>query len=368
MNNENNDHLLGPIQLLNQSFQVLKNNAKQFLILSAPLVVIDLLKTIVSPNNAPLQGFLFLISFILFIYTVLTVTLLVARRSENPSVISIISQANPKIFPFTLVSFLETLVFMGGLALFIIPGIIVTIMTQFASYIYVNENIGGMEALVRSRAYARGRWWGIFGRTVFITFIAIILQAVIMSISKYTVALSPLVTFFTIIYTYLIYENLKTLNPHVDSKQGGKTKTYLTILACAVPLLIPVIGVVSAVILLAINPAQLLRVSRDSTRQADLATLQKSVDTYYVQNNQYPQTLEQLNMEKVPTDPKSLQPYQYTILPDGSGYQICATMENKQKFPNPEYCVPQNAMEQKEQTQYQEPQAEDSYDQQIEEN
>jgi len=43
---------------------------------------------------------------------------------------------------------------------------------------------------------------------------------------------------------------------------------------------IAIIGVLAAVVLLAINPAKMLRQGRDSNRQSDLTTLRKAIDLY----------------------------------------------------------------------------------------
>jgi prepilin-type N-terminal cleavage/methylation domain-containing protein len=45
---------------------------------------------------------------------------------------------------------------------------------------------------------------------------------------------------------------------------------------------IAIIGVLAAVVLLAINPAELLRRSRDSTRLSDLSSLRKAIDATFV--------------------------------------------------------------------------------------
>ncbi len=46
----------------------------------------------------------------------------------------------------------------------IVPGIILSLALIFSSFALVLENRRGLDALMQSRAYAKGYWWAIFGR------------------------------------------------------------------------------------------------------------------------------------------------------------------------------------------------------------
>lgn len=138
-----------------------------------------------------------------------------------------------------------------------------------------------------------------------------------------------------------MYENLRALRPNIDSKQGGRTRTLFLVLACITPLLIPVGGVLGAVTLLAINPASLLRTSRDTTRMANIASLNVGIETYVVEQNSLPTSLDQLTkyIQVIPADPKTQQSYYYSITPDGKHYKVCATMEQPNKFKDNQFCA-----------------------------
>jgi hypothetical protein len=161
---------------------------------------------------------------------------------------------------------------------------------------------------------------------------------------KFAAVLSPVITIFATIYMVLIYENIKALNPNVDSKNGGKTKTAFIVLACLGPL-IGIIGVIASLSLLAINPAELLRKSRDTVRMQHVNMLNNGVQKYYSEKGTYPQSLSELGTEysEAGNDPQTSQPYKYTILPSGEGYQICANLESKSndmRTVNGQYCIP----------------------------
>lgn len=67
-----------------------------------------------------------------------------------------------KFGSFILVSILSVILIGSGFLLLIIPGFIFAIWFSLATFIVIEENIGGMDALLKSREYVKGRWWEIF--------------------------------------------------------------------------------------------------------------------------------------------------------------------------------------------------------------
>jgi hypothetical protein len=97
----------------------------------------------------------------------------------------------------------------GGYLLFIIPGIIFTIWFSFSQYILATENIAGMNALLKSKAYVKDRWFDVFIRFL-------VLWAVTTGLGMVPflgIILSFLIVPFTMIYSNLMYEDLKALHP-----------------------------------------------------------------------------------------------------------------------------------------------------------
>ncbi|MCK4257987.1 MAG: hypothetical protein KAX49_03365 [Halanaerobiales bacterium] len=60
------------------------------------------------------------------------------------------------------------IIVMGLMFLFIIPGIIWYVFYSFVAYVVVLRNIRGMQALAYSKRLVKGRWWKIFGITLFL--------------------------------------------------------------------------------------------------------------------------------------------------------------------------------------------------------
>jgi prepilin-type N-terminal cleavage/methylation domain-containing protein len=65
--------------------------------------------------------------------------------------------------------------------------------------------------------------------------------------------------------------------PQTNNNKGFTLIELLVVIA--------IIGVLAAVVLLAINPAELLRRSRDSSRLSDMSTLRKGIDATVVEQN-----------------------------------------------------------------------------------
>ncbi len=140
----------------------------------------------------------------------------------------------------------------GGYLLFIIPGVIFSVWFIFAQYILASEQIGGMNALLRSKAYVKDRWFDVCIRILVMWAIS----AGVGMVPFLGIILAFLITPFSMIYSYLIYEELKTLNPDTpDSHTAGEKLAWIGVAtlgyiilpliiiavigaACMVPLLI----------------------------------------------------------------------------------------------------------------------------------
>ncbi len=97
----------------------------------------------------------------------------------------------------------------GGYLLFIIPGVIFTIWFIFAQFVMVTDDIGGMNALLKSKAYVKDRWFDIFIRFLVIWAISTGVGMIPFLGIIFSLLFAP----FAMIYSYLIYEDLKALNP-----------------------------------------------------------------------------------------------------------------------------------------------------------
>lgn len=150
-----------------------------------------------------------------------------------------------KVFSFVWIGILNTLMVLGGTLLIIIPGIVFWAWFIFAGYILVHEDLHGMAAMMRSKAYVRNYWWPVFGRVAFLVFVTIGIAFVVGAImgtgtlffnmkagvtnsdligrlfgSLFQMLILPLV----IIYTYILYQDLATKKAATLSSQPEEKK------------------------------------------------------------------------------------------------------------------------------------------------
>ncbi len=69
-------------------------------------------------------------------------------------------------WPVLWIMVLEALAVMGGLVIFVFPGIWIAILLTASRYLYLEDGVRGTQALVASAALIKGRWWPTFWRIV----------------------------------------------------------------------------------------------------------------------------------------------------------------------------------------------------------
>lgn len=162
------------------------------------------------------------------------VALLYAVRSVGPiGVIEAYRTAYPKILSYMWLAPLTSLVVIGGLVLFIIPGIIVAVWIGLSMFVLVAEDDRGMNALLKSKEYVRGRWLPVFGRFAGLMLLVMIVQMIIEAFVKVggvigtvfslvSVGFSLVITPVFTAYAYLIYLRLKELRGAVSPDLSSK--------------------------------------------------------------------------------------------------------------------------------------------------
>ncbi len=102
------------------------------------------------------------------LHTILTLIELALRRDRSTT-----GEAKPSVeigrthfFPFLWVMILQSLAVFGGLLVFFLPGIWLSVLLGYALLVLVEDGTTGLNALLSSANLVKGRWWATFGRTL----------------------------------------------------------------------------------------------------------------------------------------------------------------------------------------------------------
>jgi hypothetical protein len=153
-------------------------------------------------------------------------------------------------WPFVWVTILDMLAVMGGSIMLIIPGIYLVIALMLMMYVFVIEHRRGVDALRQSKDYVKGYWWAILGRVLLLGLMffaaTIVVEIPIMIIAgnvAHVLVTMLLILFFipfSIIYHYIIFENLRALKPELADAQTKKGTGFIktsAIIGVVVPVL-----------------------------------------------------------------------------------------------------------------------------------
>jgi len=356
------------VNLLKNSLRVYREQARTFigisliLMLSALLFYFFLEKgTLLILNVDTLFVFLFYITLLFvvsFIISLLNIWQSVALiyavkdRDEHIGIKESYRRAWHKIRSYLWIVFLGGTIITAGYIFFFIPGILFSVWFSLAGYILVNENVRGMNALLKSREYVSELWWSVAWRLMFFVLILILVGiplVIIVAIADalkapfldailifpFALVIAPLSS----IYHYLLYENIKSLKGEIVFTPSGKSKTFFITIGVLGLIIIPIL-LILPIALIALNPPR--KVYREESRTNaeyqiirlhDRKQIQGALELYYADHKVYPPLLFQLPayIKSVAVDPQTKLPYEYQVLEDGADYELCiAVMANRQ--------------------------------------
>lgn len=228
---------------------------------------LTLIKIILLPGAFILAGDLLAIGFgavsTLFVIAgglglVLGVLALVSNLGTNVPPREAYRSALKKFWPYLWLSLLTGFTILGGLFMLIIPGLIFLIWFGFVLYIFVLDGEKGMNAMLKSKAYVNGYWWPIVGRGLLLILVVFLIALVFGSLGalvslneawlQFTSDLVTLVIApFSLIYFYLLYQNLKSLKPEVATQPAEGPRGFFIFSA--------IFGLVAALIVIVLIAA-----------------------------------------------------------------------------------------------------------------
>lgn len=353
--------LPGAVAILGQAWSIYKQRLGTFLgVMIIPMLIMTALLAVLAGGGflgftllsskfaAGGIGLLILLTILFFVVAFVSQvwgqTALLYAIKDNREGIGVMESYRRgwhKILSYWWISLLAGFITLGGFLLLIVPGIIFAVWFSLAVFILIAEDLKGMNALLKSKEYVKGKWGSVFWRFLFIGGISLILSLIPIiifallkipfgeEISRFVVGLflTPLV----MTYSFLVYSNLKALKGEFAFAPTGGKKASFILVGILGLLLIP--GLLFSTVFLSLGSAKEKEV-RDARREADLRQIQVGLELYYDQHGNYPFSLNELSPEffqTVPVDPKTNRPYHYQPQQGGRDYRICAQLERKEQ-------------------------------------
>lgn len=251
------------------------------ILLSAPFIILHFL----GINVFTAVGVLAIIFFVIFflVFQGWSILALIYAIKEESGILQAFQQSRHIFFSFLWIGFLSSLIILGGFFMGIIPGIIFSIWFIFSAYLLVDKNLKGFNALLKSKEYVKGYWWGIVGRSLasslFIILINVFVYLVISLIINKEVGelarniANVILMPFSVVFMFFLYRNLVALKPELAAAPVSGKRGFFIFSAVLGVLVMLIIPVAIALFTIWLNPVTLLQESRDSIRIRQLLTL-----------------------------------------------------------------------------------------------
>ncbi|MDT8441785.1 MAG: hypothetical protein RQ723_09005 [Desulfuromonadales bacterium] len=148
----------------------------------------------------------------MLLMTVMTAAMVYALIDTDLHVRHTIGYALQNFGGFFWVLLLNGFIIVGGSLLLVLPGLLFFAWFVFAPFLFAEEGVRGMEALLKSRAYVRGRELPVCGRLLLVALFGGALSA----IPLFGTLLALLVMPVTLIFQYEIYRDLRQLKGSIS--------------------------------------------------------------------------------------------------------------------------------------------------------
>lgn len=180
--------------------------------------------------------------------TMLLVAMYTKTAHPEYTVKEALAAGRQRFWPFLWAMILVGLAFLGGLFLFVIPAVVISLWLMFVGVIASVENISGLRALQMARLLVKGRWWAVCGRTLLMNliFMAISLPVVLLTLGTGAPLLQLFLGPLSAIFTYQLYSDLKQTKKVASADVDKKGWPLFWVLAGPVMAIVLVILLISA--------------------------------------------------------------------------------------------------------------------------
>lgn len=258
-------------------------------------------------------GLLGLVALLVVIYiSILSqIALILAIKEPTKKFKELLISAKPLFGKYLSTSLIASFTVMFFFLLLIIPGFIYSIFFAFVSLVFIYEGQTNTRALARSKFLVKDYWWAVAGRLLILYLIYFVFYFAFNQIDKailpkdtelFTIIPQLIFGPLSIIYLTKLYLELKS----IKGASPVETKTNYQVFAIISAVILAALLVLSAIALPALSNARMK--ARDAIRYSDIKHIQIMNELYFLEHNQYPEQLSDL--EKTNTDLDSTNPSQ----------------------------------------------------------
>lgn len=252
-------------------------------------------------------------------------------------------RALPQTLPLVWLGIISAFFVVGGLLLFIVPGVMFAVWFSVVTLVFAREGERGMAALRRSRQLVRGRFWAVTWRLLVLLLVWLPLRLLTSSLGEPGTAGRAIGDVLAAVllapYVYAYLDGLYRSRAAAVEPDHQPLPATQKLAFAAMPLAGWALGAVVALLVVSIGPSQnpfdasIGALVRDAEREAAVrSVIQPVLGTYYARRGKYPSafTLEEVGewVTEVPTEPDG-QPYAYTVTDGGYGYTVCPRFERR---------------------------------------
>jgi hypothetical protein len=178
--------------------------------------------------------------------------ILISLISQIAMIFAVVSESNitssfrlalGKISSYAWIYVLIIFASVGGLALGIVPGIIISVWAIFSMYVLILEDKKGMSAIIRSREYVKGYWfklvWKMFVLLLVIG-VVILASSLVFSIFGEAIGgfLSNVVSIiigpFVTVFIWILLNQIKSRRPELESSPVGSENKKLIVVSAII--------------------------------------------------------------------------------------------------------------------------------------
>lgn len=178
-----------------------------------------------TPLGAGAAITFFLIAF--FVSALGQIAFIYAISGEGLPLAEIFRKSAQRFIAFFWVYFLFACIIMAGLVMFIVPGLIFLVWFGLALFVLVKEDVRGINALLKSKAYVQGKWLQVFT----LMLVVWILSFGLSLIPVLGPALSVLFMPFILVYEYLLYTELTEIKRGMEFKSKTEDRASWLVIA-----------------------------------------------------------------------------------------------------------------------------------------